>query len=1488
MIQRNKNMKKKILLTFMSILISVFAFSAINVSAATSGTCGDNLVWTLDDYGTLTISGSGDMATYSSPSSVPWYANRNSIYSVIIDKNITTIGSNAFYYCKNLTNINFPNSLTTIGSSAFNNCTALTSVTIGDNVSEIGSYAFSGCTTLTDVTIGKNVISIGVHAFNNCANVKNVYITDLTKWSNIDFMYSNNPLQSGAKLYLNGNLVSSLTIPSGITEIKDCAFYGCSSITSVSIPNGVTTIGGRAFQKCINIKSISLPNTLTTIDSIAFANCTSLQSITIPNSVTTIKNDAFSCCESLSSITIPNSVTTLGGSAFYNCKNLQQINWNAINIADFGYYGSPFSNVGTNTNGVKVVIGTGVKKIPAYAFASSTSDISKITSVTLSNTVTDIGASAFSGCKNLTSVTIPSGVVSVGESAFSDCISLKSISIPNSVTSLGHSVFSNCTGLNNVILGNGISIIRDRTFYGCTSLTNITIPNSVTAIELYAFANSGLKSIIIPSSVSSIGRFAFLGCASMSSATIANGVNTIGEYAFSDCESLTTISIPNSITNIDIGAFSGCNSLTKISFGSGITNIGGYSLCYCENLQEIVVNDNNQYYSSVDGVLFNKAKNEIICYPAKKGGIYCIPNSVTSIAESAFYNCINLESVTIPHSVTEIGNYAFRECTNIIEINWNAETVSNFSSNNYVFYNTGKNGNGINLKFGSGVTAIPSYAFYPYSNYSTYSPKITSVTLPDTINSIGAYAFQYCSNIKTVNYNGNSSTWSKISIGSYNSYLSSASRKYFYYVTLYDKNSNIISSKVQNKGEIVDTSSVSNVPIGYNIVLYKDSELTEEYNIITPINENLNLYVDIYHPLLNKVKITGMDQITVGDNDVKYTLTLATDKDVNALYCFIKYPDTLKLKTVTAKDFVFAGLEDEYTEGGFTTAVILAQYSETDLISKNEILTPFELTFDVSKSAIPGTIQIEATEESCLIGNETHFFEERISGSLEILPKLAEGIEISGADVISSVTTYTAIITPDYTTDKTVEWSVDDETIATVDENGVVTPVTSGTFILTATAKDGSGVTASKTITVTQGVTSIEISGTDSITEATTYSVIITPNYATNKEVEWSISNSEIAIVDQNGLVTPITSGIVTITATAKDGSGISASKEINIIKLAESIVITGEDSISSPAQYTATVSPDYTSDKEVNWSVDNKEIATVDENGIVTPVTSGTVILTATTKDGSGVSNNKIIEIVKFAESIEIIGSEEITEPSQYSVVILPEYTTNKEAEWTVSDETIATVDENGLVTPLKNGKIVLTAKALDASGIETTKSIVITVSIRANSITSDVGIWDKEFDSDITEYTINVPSGTTAIYLTSSFENATAKVNGSVALNGVRKKVTLTGKETDIELVLTPTSGNNLSANTYKITVICGSFTKTTVSNDGKSFTVVPVNIENGKTVILALYDGEKFIEMQSAVYTGEEIPFITTKAYTNAKVMVWNDLRTLKPVCNVEIVK
>lgn len=478
-------------------------------------------------------------------------------------------------------------------------------------------------------------------------------------------------------------------------------------------------------------------------------------------------------------------------------------------------------------------------------------------------------------------------------------------------------------------------------------------------------------------------------------------------------------------------------------------------------------------------------------------------------------------------------------------------------------------------------------------------------------------------------------------------------------------------------------------------------------------------------PYLNKIKVSD-GTVIVGGN-ISKTVVFATDKDTNFLYCVLTYPADMILKNIKAVDFAIVEKEDEYTENGYTTLILNCLYSETENIIKYRTLTPFELTFDVMKNAAPKTVKVEVTDDSCLIGNDAYKFETRLSGDVEIYPKLAEKVEI------------------------------------------------------------------------------------------------------------------------------------------------------------------TGESSISSPAQYTAHVTPDYTSDKSVIWTIDKENIATIDENGIVTPVTSGTVIITATAADKSGVYDTKSVEIVKYAESIEIVGESEITAKTQYSVVILPDYTTDKNVKWAVSDESVATVDENGIVTPLKNGKIVLTVTATDASGISTTKSIVVSVNVRANSIVTDIGVWDKEFDPDITDYIIYVPQNTTDVYFTSRFENATAKINGSITSNGLRKKVTLNAEQNTIELVLTPTSANTLKGSTYTFNVVKFEGTKTTVSEDGTAITVTPVNICSGVAVILALYNGNTFVGIEAPqTYSGKELFFETSKKYTSAKVMVWSDLLNMTPICEAEIVK
>ena len=225
-----------------------------------------------------------------------------------------------------------------------------------------------------------------------------------------------------------------------------------------------------------------------------------------------------------------------------------------------------------------------VTEIEASAFFNC----SRLTSITIPNSVTSIGGRVFEYCSSLTSVTIPNSVTSIGVRAFGECSSLTSITIPNSVTSIGDASFADCSGLRSVSIPNSVTYIGAGAFYDCCGLSSITIPNSVTEIRDETFIGcSGLSSVTIPNSVTSIGASSFSGCSGLSSVTIPNSVTSVGAYSFLGCSGLRSVTIPNSVTYIGTGAFLGCYGLESITIGTGVKKIGERAFARCKKLETV-------------------------------------------------------------------------------------------------------------------------------------------------------------------------------------------------------------------------------------------------------------------------------------------------------------------------------------------------------------------------------------------------------------------------------------------------------------------------------------------------------------------------------------------------------------------------------------------------------------------------------------------------------------------------------------------------------------------------------------------------------------------------------------------------------------------------------------------------------------------------------------------------------------------------------------
>ena len=269
-------MKKRILV-FALALCLVLTLLPFGAAAAGSGSCGDNVSWTLDDDGTLRITGRGDMTDYASYDKSPFY-NNTDVKKIVIGSGVTKIGNFAFFCCSEATSVTIPSSVTRIGEAAFSLCYALTGVTIPSTVSSIADYAFYGCAGLTGVTIPAGVEDIGVSAFAGCLALKSIAVASV----NARYCSVNGALLSKDKTEL-------LQVPAGVSGVYE-------------IPDGVGRIGVSAFEYCINLTDVKIPESVTSIDRFAFSDCLSMEGVFIPVGVTTLGESAFSGCSGLKDV----------------------------------------------------------------------------------------------------------------------------------------------------------------------------------------------------------------------------------------------------------------------------------------------------------------------------------------------------------------------------------------------------------------------------------------------------------------------------------------------------------------------------------------------------------------------------------------------------------------------------------------------------------------------------------------------------------------------------------------------------------------------------------------------------------------------------------------------------------------------------------------------------------------------------------------------------------------------------------------------------------------------------------------------------------------------------------------------------------------------------------------------------------------------------------------------------------------------------------
>jgi len=345
---------------------------------------------------------------------------------------------------------------------------------------------------------------------------------------------------------------------------------------------------------------------------------------------------------------------------------------------------------------------------------------SSLKSITIPSKVKRIEPVAFAGCSNLTTIDFPSTLQDIYVGSFSGCISLKAVTISSSVRYLGDNAFENCTSLTEVTILPGLESLGDHIFDGCKSLTSLSIPNTVESISTYAFAGlSGLMNITVDEG--------------------NNNFYTSGGVLYSKDEVLIrypqgrsgAFEVPEGVVEISGDAFSGCHSLTGVTISSTVANVGGRSFDDLPSLESIDVVDGNNNFKSEGGVLFNKDGDVLVRYPGGKQGEYTIPESISEVAERAFYMCNGLTSVSVPGTIETISSYCFSGCSKL-------KSVTLLNGVKFIDPHAFEGCSELEtVAIPNSLIYIADYAFYGCSSYS-------NIVLPENLVSIQAYAFAGC------------------------------------------------------------------------------------------------------------------------------------------------------------------------------------------------------------------------------------------------------------------------------------------------------------------------------------------------------------------------------------------------------------------------------------------------------------------------------------------------------------------------------------------------------------------------------------------------------------------------------------------------------------------------------------------------------------------------------------------------------------------------
>jgi hypothetical protein len=1096
---------------------------------------------------------------------------------------LETVGEYAFLNCSNITKLTFPYATTTIGNRAFQGCSSVTEITIGEGLKSVGAYSFADCPSFTALVLPNGFITMGESAFEAC---RKLTVAKLGK----------SLTSVPERAFKNCIALSEMDMPATVKSIGDQAFYNDSTIAVVTMREGLETIGNEVFWNNSGVRSFVIPGTVQTIGTNSFYGCTNTSTLRFKDgdgilTIDTKKTRSRKIDDMLSNISssydreryedrkydyfydCPIKTLYLGRNLKYDYsgsvsiyKKVGDRTWNSETRAS-----APFVN---STTLARVTVGPKV----TFVYNHLCDGCSNLSNVVLGNALQDINDYAFANCVKLPNISFPASLATIDNYAFANCQVLASTSFQEASDhelKINNASFKDCVALPEVNFPGQLSLLGNNTYQGCTALKDVVFNK-----------NDQYKPTL------TIGNYTFAQCSLINALSFPGRLKSIGDYTFSDCTYLTNLTFEDSNEAVTLGSGAtgetdrrymlplfGNSNLTSLYMGRNVDYTAdkdySYSPFYNQQfLTDVRFSQAGTVTYCKDYLLYKVNNCESLILPeslttignwtfrgmSKLGGIV-IPNAVTTIGtyafaddialesaklstscpwlkEGLFSECGKLQAITIPMVVNKMDTQMFTNCTSLATVTFDDDkdliemAYGSSDANNGLFrdcpvetlylgrwlsYNTEVPSHSPfysiaelkNLTLGKYLKVVDKYMF-------SYCTGLENVYVPDNITSINMWGFRGCSALKSVRFSENLSQ-----IGDYG----------FSECTSLDNVTFPASMTSTSDNSFSNCSSLRNLDLGKNLLVIGPSAF-ENDSILSGVNIPETVYGLGVGAFKNCVSLPYV-KIPKGDLT---TVSKESFKGCNGIEWI-----SLSENITSLGENAFEGCTGiKYVKSYAMTPPEGLVNFPSDVETNGTLFVPED---NDEYPDVLGDYQYSPTWENW--GTFKRITENTLLSSLTL--------NQSDAHLKASETLALAVtVGPDEATNKKVDWKSDDETVASVSADGVVTAHKVGQTSIHAIANDGGGAKATCTITVDPTMVSSITLSQENLkirkNHTAQLSAIVAPTDATNASFIWSSTNEDVAKVSEDGVISAIAPGDAVIKATSLDGSQVEASCQVKVL----------------------------------------------------------------------------------------------------------------------------------------------------------------------------------------------------------------------------------------------------------------------------------------------------------------------------------------------------